>query len=250
MNWSVWSAIEGIVTSHGIRPIVAVVPDNRDPHLVAGPPRKDFWDLVKKWQAAGWTIALHGYQHTYVNKNAGMLGITAQSEFAGLPRAEQARKLASGIRIFKENGITCNAWVAPSHSFDAITLDLLSEMGVKIISDGLSKRPFSDHRELVWIPCQIWERIVPKRGGTWTVCCHHNAWNAKRLDSFKQDLDRFRSQIVDVSEVLKEETTPLTFSERGAAWICGFWRFNGRRPLRKVLGPLRQVRNGSITAHL
>ena len=68
MNWGTWDAGRGPDGPLGLRPILAVVPDNRDPKLVAGPPRADFWERVRGWQARGWTIALHGYQHLYVTR--------------------------------------------------------------------------------------------------------------------------------------------------------------------------------------
>lgn len=36
MNWSVWSRIEAILLSEGIRPLVAIVPDNLDKKLEVG----------------------------------------------------------------------------------------------------------------------------------------------------------------------------------------------------------------------
>ena len=68
MNWAGWDAIESLLMRHSIRPILAVVPDNRDPKLIVDSPCADFWERVRKWQRAGYAIALHGYQHRYVNQ--------------------------------------------------------------------------------------------------------------------------------------------------------------------------------------
>ena len=59
MNWANWRVLEAMLLQAGISPILAVVPDNRDPKLVAGPPAPDFWDHVRAWQARGWAIGLH-----------------------------------------------------------------------------------------------------------------------------------------------------------------------------------------------
>ena len=40
MNWAMWDAIEAHLVRMEVRPILAVVPDNRDPKLVAGPPKR------------------------------------------------------------------------------------------------------------------------------------------------------------------------------------------------------------------
>src|SRR5436309_501178 len=46
MNWSVWARIEPVLAKHNVRPLLAVVPDNRDPKLMIEPPRANFWDRV------------------------------------------------------------------------------------------------------------------------------------------------------------------------------------------------------------
>ena len=63
MNWAAWSRIETVLDRHGVAPILAVVPDNRDPKLMVDNSRADFWARVRGWQTKGWTIALHGFQH-------------------------------------------------------------------------------------------------------------------------------------------------------------------------------------------
>lgn len=50
-------------------------------------------------------IAQHGYTHTYVTRNGGMLKVNRQSEFAGLSSEEQREKLAKGQEILQKQGI-------------------------------------------------------------------------------------------------------------------------------------------------
>ena len=137
MNWTVWDVIESHLVRRSIRPILAVVPDNRDPKLIVDGARPDFWERVRSWQEAGYAIAAHGYQHRYVNKNAGLMRLNPQSEFAGLPRNAQEAKLRAGLEIFAKYGVRADAWVAPAHSFDRTTVDVLADLGVSVISDGL-----------------------------------------------------------------------------------------------------------------
>src|ERR1051326_483182 len=93
LNWRVWSRLESILERHRVKPLLAVVPDNRDAKLMVDAPDPDFWARVRDWQARGWTIALHGYQHAYVTTDSGIVGLNAYSEFAGLAYAEQKRKI-------------------------------------------------------------------------------------------------------------------------------------------------------------
>jgi peptidoglycan/xylan/chitin deacetylase (PgdA/CDA1 family) len=188
MNWSVWERIEPLLHGNGIKPILAVVPDNRDPKLVVAAPRADFWDKVRAWQAEGWCIALHGYQHRYETREGGLMGINEYSEFAGLPEDVQREKLARALAIFAEQGVRADAWVAPAHSFDAVTVSLLLELGVETISDGFYYRPVR-HLGAIWIPQQFWH-FRPMPGGLWTVCLHCNGYGEAEIAGLDCELWR------------------------------------------------------------
>lgn len=202
MNWQVWEGIEAHLDRHGVKPILAVVPENVDPKLMVDEARSDFWARVRGWQAKGYTIAIHGYQHRYINKNPGIIGVTHQSEFAGLPRAEQEAKLRKGLAIFAAEGVRADAWVAPSHSFDHTTVQLLRELGVPVISDGLGTWPATEEGGLTWIPQQLWA-FQKKPAGVWTVCFHHNNWTDRRLEAFGRDLATYGSRMTHVAAVAR-----------------------------------------------
>lgn len=202
MNWEVWDAIEvHLIRSH-VRPILAVVPDNQEPRLIIDPPRADFWSRVRRWQSMGYAIGLHGYQHTYVNNNAGLMRLTYQSEFAGLPRQQQETKLRKGLEIFSHHGVRADVWVAPSHSFDRTTVQVLAELGVSVISDGLWPWPFTDGHGVTWVPQQLWN-FSEKPAGVWTICCHHNNWTACKTEEFGKHLETYASKITDMATVLQ-----------------------------------------------
>jgi len=104
-NWEIWNRVEELLDEFGVNPIVSVSPDNRDKALVVGRPGENFWDRVQSWQRRGWTIGLHGYQHCYLTRKAGMYGRSAISEFAGLPYEVQEIKLQNAVRIFQEHEV-------------------------------------------------------------------------------------------------------------------------------------------------
>src|SRR5882724_5893279 len=143
MNWQVWSEIEAILIQHQVKPMLAVVPDNLDSTLQVGAPLQGFWERVRQWQARGWTIALHGHQHRYLTRKAGIVAIRKKSEFAGLTVAEQEEKLRLGVQVFQREGITPRVWVAPGNSFDRVTVALLPKFGIHIICDGYFRTPFT-----------------------------------------------------------------------------------------------------------
>jgi predicted deacetylase len=92
MRWSNWEAIEQILSEYDIKPILTVVPDNRDADLALEHANPNFWNRVRRWQAAGWAIGIHAFQHTYVARDPGLYSNRRASEFAGLPpRAQRAK---------------------------------------------------------------------------------------------------------------------------------------------------------------
>jgi predicted deacetylase len=207
MNWEVWAEVEQMLLELSIRPIAAVIPANRDADLMVSPAHPDFWDEVRKWQARGWTIALHGFQHLPLTRESGIVGIAPRSEFAGLPANEQEDKLHRAMGIFAREGIRPTVWVAPSHSFDRITVRLLQGLGFEVISDGFGVAPHRDRNGLLWIPQQLW-KFRWRPAGVWTVCCHHNRWTAGNISSFYATLKKYRTRISDV------ETVRMVYAER------------------------------------
>jgi hypothetical protein len=205
MNWTVWDRIEPILVKRGIKPILAVVPDNLDPKLRVADVRDDFCQRVRDWQAAGWFIALHGYQHTYVTKDAGILGINAYSEFAGLPYDIQCEKLTKAVAIFERHHVRVDGWVAPAHSFDEITVRILLELGIEVISDGFYARPVK-YLGAKWLPQQMWQfRNLPF--GLWTVCFHLNKFTDVNIEQLQQDIETYGPAITSVERVLMDEST-------------------------------------------
>ena len=220
MNWGVWAKIEQLLVEKDIRPILAIVPDNHDPTLKVHTPVTDFWERARAWQARNWSIALHGYQHVYVNRNWGVMRLRRASEFAGLQRDAQEEKLRAALGIFERQGIIADCWVAPSHSFDWSTVDLLAELGLKVINDGLWPWPHTDGRGITWVPQQLWSGIIPRPAGVWTVCYHPNGWSMAQQERFQRDLEAFGSQITYQDEVVKNfADRKLTLSDSAYAWI-------------------------------
>jgi len=200
MNWQVWREIERRLLETEVKPILAVVPDNRDDSLRVDDAEPRFWERVREWRDRGWTIAMHGYQHRYVTGEAGIVGLNDRSEFAGLPAAEQEEKLALGMGIFRREGVAPRVWIAPGHSFDANTVAALPKFGIEIVSDGLFALPHRDAYGILWVPQQLW-RFRPLPVGVWTVCCHHNRWTPERLDAFSGSISRLGSRISDLETV-------------------------------------------------
>jgi predicted deacetylase len=227
MNWAMWSKIEPVLVEQQIRPLLAVIPDNRDEKLYFAPPGSFFWERVRAWQARGWSIGLHGYQHRFVTEEPGIVRIQRRSEFAGVPRADQDEKLVRAIEIFQSHGVQPQVWIAPAHSFDWETVSALQELGITTISDGLALAPHTDSCGRLWVPQQLW-KFRWRPFGVWTVCYHHNVWQGQQFARFLREVAAYRGAITDLAEVSaryggrKQTMLDDTYRVAHSAVLC--WR--------------------------
>ena len=218
----------GIVQRHGVRPILAVVPDNRDTKLSVDNPDPEFWERMRALEAAGATIALHGFRHTCESEGRAILALHARSEFAGVPEEKQRAWIREGMGILRGHGLSPRLFVAPRHGFDCATLLALRDEGLGVLSDGFASRAFR-RGGVIWIPQQLWEPVA-KRKGLWTICLHTNTARPgleEKLDLFLRD---HAGQFTSVEEVLgRGEPVALRWNERiGEAMALG------RRRLRSA----------------
>ena len=200
MNWQMWDRIVEVLDEHKIKPILAVIPDNRDSKFLCSKEMLDFWERIRSYQNKNWMIALHGYNHKYTNKNSGMMGIAANSEFAGYSYDVQNEKIKRGLEIFSREGVVAEAFIAPSHSFDKTTLQVLKDCGINLISDGHINMPYK-YLDMMWLPCQKWERFDATKPGIYTVCFHPNFWTEQFFQMFKKNIEENCSNIVDPHEI-------------------------------------------------
>lgn len=237
MDYELWSRLELIFDRLNIHPVVAVVPDNHDPVLQVDAPDPEFWDRVRAWQAKGWTIAMHGYQHRYhhIDRRKLILPYYDHSEFAGLSLKEQSEKIRASWDIFRREDVTPDVWIAPAHCFDAVTLEALrNETPIRIISDGIARNCFEAF-EFFWVPQQLWS-LAPRTSGIWTLCLHPNGMSHEQIDNLGKQLSLkyYRERTVSMADV-KRIRRRLSISDQLYARV--FW---GRISALKVAFALRQ----------
>ena len=66
MNWHLMDKFEELFDKYNIKPLMGVIPNNKDVDLKSFPKRENFWQIVKNWQSKGWEISMHGYNHLYL----------------------------------------------------------------------------------------------------------------------------------------------------------------------------------------
>ena len=177
-----------IVERYRIRPILAVVPENEDPELTLDRPDPNFWSRMRALEAAGATIALHGYRHVCDNPGRSLVGLHSRTEFAGVSEQTQRKWIGVGLEILRARGLSPRLFVAPRHGFDCATLRALAYHGLRFLSDGFASRPFA-RGDVIWLPQQLWEP-VEKAAGFWTICLHTNT----APPNLEAKLDRFLHQ--------------------------------------------------------
>lgn len=200
MNWDNFYRIKSIFDKHGVKPLIGVVPDNRDEKLSVNPKKNDFWDIIRGLQEAGWSIAQHGYQHLYESRNGGLLKLKDKSEFAGLSYEVQSDKIKRGKNILEKEGILVRIFMAPGHTFDAVTLRVLYENRILYITDGYSSRAYIKGK-VTHIPSRSSKPALCK--GIDTICLHANHMNTEEIAELDGFIQKHRKNVVDYSDLLQ-----------------------------------------------
>ena len=228
-----WERFEPLLAEFGVRPILAVVPENHDEGLAPAAPDAEFWQTMRAMQAAGAVIGLHGFRHICASRGRSLVPLHVVSEFAGVAEATQRAWIHEGLEILRGHGLNPTIWVAPRHGFDRATLRALRAEGIGVLSDGFARRPFV-RDGVVWIPQQLWAPEA-KPSGLWTLCLHANTAPdglAERLGAF---LREHAEQFTTVERVMAEfEPEPLSIAESAGA-AAAVLRINSRRRLKRWL---------------
>ncbi len=197
MNFGVWDKLEKEIVSIGVKPIIALVPNNKDESLKYSDKACFFWERMRHLQSLGWAIGLHGLNHVLYPSSKSYIKTSKFSEFSGLPLEQQAEMIRTGVEIFSKNFLLPDIWVAPSHGFDKHTLTALKLNGITRISDGYSALPYTDSRGMFWVPQRTW-RLSRISLSFSTVCLHINYWDSKKVDNFLGQISLYKDSIIDL----------------------------------------------------
>ena len=212
MDWKRFFKFKALLDRYQVKPLIGVVPDNRDPDLVKkqepgaggetlkGQAPEDFWAYMKELERQGWVIAMHGCHHVYATDKGGMFPLNNFSEFAGLPFEEQKELLREGKQLLEEKGIETALFMAPAHSYDKNTLRALKEAGFQGLTDGFGNRPYR-FRGLDFYPISfLLSRTFHKKEGYSTMVVHTGTVS-------DEDLKRYEGYFK------RQEVTWISFEE-------------------------------------
>ncbi len=190
MDWEKFLKFKKLLDEHDIKPLIGVVPDNKDKKLSLNKEKEDFWDYVKHLQQDGWTVAMHGLNHLYTTKNPGLFPIGNKSEFAGLSFRRQDEMIREGKEILFNHGIVTDIFMAPSHSFDKNTIRALKNNGFYVITDGFGTTPFRS-LDMVFYPISVVrsKSLSDASDGIVTFVYHANTMEDKDFEALKKLLE-------------------------------------------------------------
>ncbi len=211
-----WSRIEDVLDSHGIKPMVGIIPNNEDSEQRIVQEDNSFWEKVQKWEDKKWAIAMHGYNHCYTS-NEGLNGLNPiwrRSEFAGLSVSEQKEKLRKGVAIMRAHGINPKYFFAPSHTFDENTLVALrEESDIRIISDTIATKPYK-REDFVFIPQFSGQCRKMLLSGVYTFCLHPNTMKYDDIQLTDKFLDKHRSEFICFDDIKFDKVNKKSLFDR------------------------------------
>ena len=204
MNTENWERVERMLDENGVKPLVGVIPENRDPMLLQFAEDPGFWDKARRWQDKGWRIALHGYDHVCSSNCAGMNPVHNRSEFAGISLDAQRHKIREGLAILCGHGLEPDVFFAPSHTFDKNTLEALRlESEIRMISDTVANDTYC-YKGFTFIPQQTGRvRSLPFK--LTTICLHPNFTTDREFEEIEAFLKAHSSEFLDPNTI--EPTT-------------------------------------------
>jgi len=227
-----WERFSSMIEEFGVKPIVAVIPENRDSELELSPPDTEFWSRMCSLEAAGAMIGLHGYRHVCLSEGRSLVPLHRHSEFAAVAEETQRGWVQAGLAILRGHGLNPRIWIAPRHGFDRSTLRVLREEGISLVSDGFSRVPFRRYG-LTWIPQQLWAPVY-KSSGLWTICVHSNTATDALLKELRMFLSEHAGQFTPVDRTVAEYAPEdLDMTERLWGQLA-FWRIQASRFKREV----------------
>ena len=221
MDITNWQRMEDLLDKYNVKPLVGIIPDNRDDSLVGLYPQNiEFWDKVLQWKEKGWELAMHGCYHRYTTENGGINPVNNRSEFAGVTLEKQRGMIRHGVDVLRSHDIEPHIFFAPSHTFDENTLlALKKESEIRIISDTVANDVYY-WNGFYFVPQQSGRtRNLPFR--VCTFCYHPNTMKDSDFERLELFLRLYVSNFVSFSDVKmkKRKRSFLDRMLRGAYFI-------------------------------
>ena len=205
MKWEFMERIEILFDDFDIKPVLGVIPDNKNLELLSYPKKnQNFWNQVRLWKNKGWEIGMHGTHHLYDKSctKIDYLGHGGNTEFCGHPFHKQLEKIEMGLNKFRAERIPVRTFIAPNHTFDKNTLLALKKCGINEVIDGYGLMPYEEH-EINFIP-QLFYKIIKLPFGIQCFQIHLNYFKQKNFDDFKNFIKKNSKKIITYDQAISK----------------------------------------------
>ena len=190
MSWDLMKKSELLFDEYQIKPVLGVIPENKDKELLNYPKKDNFWEQVRIWKSKGWEIAMHGYTHVYdrTSKNDDYFNYGGESEFCGHSLETQKIK----VRTF----------FAPNHTYYKNTFIALKSCGINQIIDGYGFMPYIEN-DIKFIP-QLFYKVLALPFGIQTTQIHLNYWKNEDFNNFEKFIKKNSNKIITYDQALNK----------------------------------------------
>ena len=204
MNWDLMKKSELLFEKYQIKPVLGVIPNNKDNDLLSYPKKNDFWEKVREWKNKGWEISMHGSTHVYDtnSKNKDYFGYGGGSEFCEHSLEIQMSKIKEGLKKFNEEKIRVRSFFAPNHTYDKNTFAALKNSGINEIIDGYGLMPYTENG-IKFIP-QLFYKVIALPFGIQSTQIHLNYWKQDDFDNFEKFIIRNSNKIITYDQAIKK----------------------------------------------
>lgn len=205
MNWNLMSKLESLFDNYSIKPVLGVIPNNRDEDFLSFPRNDNFWDQVRKWQDKGWEIVQHGDTHIYdrlCSKKSDYFEYGGGSEFFGHPLDVQEKRIKNGLEKFKREKINIRSFFAPNQTYDENTFVALKNCGINEVIDGYGLMPYTE-KNVKFIP-QLFEKVVLLPFGIQSTKLHLHIWDENDYKKFENFIKTNSKKIITYDQALNK----------------------------------------------
>ena len=209
MNWKLMNKCETLFDKYNIRPLLGVIPNNKDEKLHIYEKKENFWQKVRLWQEKGWEISMHGFSHVYdtETKKKDYFNYGGRSEFFGHSYETQLSRIRRGLEKFQKENIQIRSFFAQNHTYDKNTFKALRESGIKYIIDGYGLFPYKENN-IIFIPQLFYKEIILPFGIQSTQM-HLNYWEEKDYEIFEQFIIKNYDKIICFEDCIKKTNDGL-----------------------------------------
>ena len=205
MDWQLMEKLEALFDNYSIKPVLGVIPNNKDEEFLSFPRNNNFWDQVRKWQDKGWEIVQHGYTHIYdklCREKNDYFNYGGGSEFFGHSLDVQESRIKKGLEKFKQEKINIRSFFAPNQTYDENTFIALKKCGIKEVIDGYGLMPYTE-KNIKFIP-QLFEKVVLLPFGIQSTKLHLHSWSDEDYENFKKFIKKNSHKVVSYDEAMNK----------------------------------------------